>query len=217
MLNKHRKTLLVTGLASAAVVTSLALGIWVGRSGLLDSPALSQESDRAQTRDQLIDKLEDAANQQAQNSPSPLDLFSSPFFGPDPFAQLQQMQRQMDQFFGGLGGTTPLAFGSLGAGGLAGASQPRIDIEESDHEYRVVISIAKDSEVELKTDLEDNTLAITAQIRTEQRDNAGGRLMSSTSMSQFSRAIPLDDPVDATGMKTEKSESSIVISIPKIS
>ena len=221
MLNKHKKTLLFTGLASAAVVTSLALGIWVGRSDLLDSPALSLGSDKEQTRDQLIDKLEDAANQQAQTAPSPFDPNFDPFgsllSGGDPFAHMQQMQQQMAQLFGSFGGGTSLFSGTGSAGGFASMAQPKIDVEESDEEYRVVISVAKDSEVELQTDLEDNTLDITAQVRTELHDNSGGRQMSSTSMSQFSRSIPLGEPVNATGMKTEKSASSIVISIPKIS
>ena len=100
---------------------------------------------------------------------------------------------------------------------FANAPQAQIAVEESMDEYRVVISLAKDSELELSTDLADNTLSISAQLRRELRDNSSGRQISGSSLSQLSRTIPFASPVDATGMKTEKSDASVVIRIPKLS
>ena len=70
--------------------------------------------------------------------------------------------------------------------------------------------------MELSTALEDSTLSISAEIRTSIQDTRGGLQTSSTSVSQFSRAIELGEPVDAKGMKTERSEGEIVITVPKV-
>ena len=130
---------------------------------------------------------------------------------------------------GSLAAVLLLTIGALGAyswtlnrevahlrGGSAGAERELL--QESDDEYRVIISIAKGSEVELATELEDNTLSISAQVRSEVRHQGGAPSggLQSTSISQFSRSIPLDAPVDVTGLQTKKSPEEIVIPIPKI-
>ena len=213
------RNILYTSIACAAIAGSLTIGIALGRSPLLltDNPQDSKQ----EAREEILEKLENTAQQQAQTqaSSSLFDPFAPSANSADPFQQIRQMQSQMDQLFGGIS-TDPSLFNFGGAGfggGFANVTQPQIKVEETKQEYRVVISIAKDSDMELSTDLEDNTLSISAQVRTEVHDNSSGRQMSSTSMSQFSRAIPLRSPVDATGMKTEKSDSSVVIRIPKIS
>ena len=163
-------------------------------------------------RDRL-EELENMADQQARaNAPTSLfdpafDPFGASVFGSDPFARLQQMQSQMDQLFNNMNSS----------GGFSAAfSQPDIAVEESDTEFRVVITLAEGSDVELSTALEDSTLSISAEIRTSQQDNRGGLQTNSTSVSQFSRAIELGEPVDAKGMKTERSEGEIVITVPKV-
>lgn len=210
-------TILLTSFISAAVLASLAIGIAIGRSPELLSSFT--EDPKQETREAILEKLADSAQQQSQAPTSLFDPFSQTPFAGDPFAQLQQMQSQMDQLFGNLGtGPSLFNFGASGFGsGFATLAQPEIEVEESKDEYRVVISLAKGSEVELATELEDNTLSINAKVRSQINDNSNGRQLSSTSMSQFSREIPLSSPVDATGMQTEKSDSSIVIRIPKLS
>lgn len=209
---KHK--LLVTSLIGVTIVGSLAVGIAIGRSPELLS--LSPQDSKQETREAILDKLENTAQQQAQAQASLFDPFAQASLGSDPF---QQMRSQMEQVFGSLGaGITPFSFGGAGlGGGFANAAQPTIDVEETNDEYRVVISLAKDSDMQLETELEDNTLSISAKVRTEVHDNSNGRALSSTSVSQFSRAIPLGKPVNATGLQTEKSESEVVIRIPKLS
>lgn len=215
----NKRNIIYTSIACAAIIGSLSIGIALGRSPLLlDANA---QKNKQEAREEILEKLENTAQQQAQAqaSTSLFDPFSQFSSGADPFQQITQMQSQMDQLFGSISTDPSLFnFGSVGlGGGFANVTQPKIEVEETKQEYRVVISLDKDSDMELSTDLEDNTLSISAQVRTEVHDNSSGRQMSSSSMSQFSRAIPLNSPVDATGMKTEKSDSSVVIRIPKIS
>ncbi|MDO9319778.1 MAG: Hsp20/alpha crystallin family protein [Gammaproteobacteria bacterium] len=122
----------------------------------------------------------------------------------------------MNRLFSGVA-SNGSSFGfSGGLSAFGTATQPEIELQESGDEYRVIISIAKDSQVELVTELEDNTLSISAQVRSEVRNSASGVQSSSTSISQFARSIPLEEPVNATGLQTEKSPEEIVITIPKI-
>lgn len=215
----NNRSLLISAIACAALVGSLSIGIALGRSPSLFNA--QQQDSKQETRAAILDKLESTAAQQAQTQASLLDPFSVAAFGGDPFAQMQQ---RMDQLFGRAGSDPFLFnFGNFGlngmglGAGLGNAPPAQIEVEESTDEYRVVISLAEGSDVELATELDNNTLSISAQVRTEVQNSGNGRALSSTSMSHFSRAIPFNSPVDATGMQTEKSDSEVVIRIPKLS
>lgn len=210
---KDTRTLLIAGLATVLVITLAAFGFSHWRLSA-ELQALRGEGPSANPA--LLDKLEDLADQQARaNAPTSLfdpgfDPFGASVFGSDPFARLQQMQSQMDQLFNNMNS-------SFGFSGFSAAfSQPEIAVEESEEEFRVVITLAEGSDVELSTALEDSTLSISAQVRSSVQDNRAGLQTSSTSVSQFSRSIDLGEPVDATGMRTERSEGEIVITVPKV-
>lgn len=210
----NRRLILTTTLACAALVGSLAIGIAVGRSPLLHD-AYTQDS-KQEASEAILEKLEQTARRQAQPQPSFLDPFALSTLGGDPF---EQMHQSMDRLLGPIGAAPSLfSFPDMGLGGGFSAIAPaQIEVEESQDEYRVVISIAEDSDMELSTELADNTLSVSAQIRAEVVDNSSGRALSSTRMSQFSRAIPFAAPVDATGLRTEKSDTAVVIRVPKLS
>lgn len=212
----NNRTILTTSLACAALIGSLIIGITLGRSPqLLDA---YPPDDKQATREAILGKLERSAQQQMQAQRSLFDPFPSTALGSDPFAQMQQ---RMDQLFGRTGiDSSQFRFGGMGIGmgaGFAPIAPAQIEVEESKDEYRVVISLSKDSAMELTTELGDNTLSISALVHTEVNSFDGGRLISSTSTSAFSRAIPFDSPVDATGMQTENTDSAVVIRIPKLS
>jgi len=206
----RNKTLLLSGLAALAIVGSLFLGIALGKT--------SQEPPKSS----LLEKLEQSAEQQAQAQSkqtilsSPMGTISQSFFT-DPIAQMQQMEAEMDRLFSGFSTPGFSSGPSLFGGGFSTAQQPSADVQETDDEFRVVISIAQGSELDLQTDLADNKLSISAQVRQQSHNNTTGRQMSSSFTSQFSRQFILDAPVDATGMQTEKSDSAVTIRIPKLS
>lgn len=210
---KDTRTLLIAGLATVLVITLAAFGWSHAR---LSAELQALRGDEPSANPALLDKLEEMAEQQARANASPslfdpaFDPFGASVFGSDPFARLQQMQSQMDRLFNNMNS-------SFGFSGFSAAfSHPEIAVEESDKEFRVVITLAEGSDVELSTALEDSTLSISAQVRSTQQDSRGGLQTSSTSVSQFSRAIELGEPVDAKGMRTEKSEGEIVITVPKV-
>jgi len=130
------------------------------------------------------------------------------FGGSDPFAGMRQLQQQMDSLFG---------TGFPLRGGLAGSAfsvsgSPTIELDETDEDYRVVIGVPENGELELSTDIEDNAVRVAGSIEFANGASPGGSIVS---RSQFSRSIPLDEPVDPLGMRTDRDDHAIVITIPK--
>lgn len=214
---KDTRTLLIAGVAALSLLCTGALAAY---SWTLHREVSELRGDNGAERD-ILEKLEQTAEQRAETERqmSLFDPWVGMGFGSDPFQRLQQMQQQMDQLFNGMPGSS-MNFSLNGPGGFSAFSssmrQPEIAVQESDEEYRVIIVVADGSEVELSTELKDNTLSISAQVRSEITNSTGGFQSSSTSVSQFSRSIVLDEPVDATGMQTNKTAEEIVITIPKI-
>lgn len=218
---KDTRALLIAGVAALSLLCTTALAAY---SWTLHREVRELRGDNGAQRD-ILQKLEQTAEQAAkeraeiERQMSLFDPWVGTGFGSDPFQRLQQMQQQMDQLFNGMPGSS-MNFSLNGPGGFSAFSssmrQPEITVQESDEEYRVIIAVADGSEVELATELEDNMLSISAQVRSEITNSSGGFQSSSTSVSQFSRSIMLDEPVDATGMQTNKTAKEIVITIPKI-
>ena len=210
---KDTRNLWIAGLASVLVITLAGFGWSHWR---LSNELQALRGDEPSANPALLERLEEMAEEQSRpRGPASLfdpnfDPFGASLFGSDPFARLQQMQSQMDQLFNNMNS-------SFGFSGFSAAfQQPQIAVEESDKEFRVVITLAEGSEVELETALEDTTLSISAQVRTHVQDSRAGLQTSSTSVSQFARDIDLGEPVNAAGMRTEKSEREIVITVPKL-
>ena len=213
----------LTAAVAVAIIGALGIYSWQLRQEL----AVAQGSTASESSEPLREKLEALADRQSatDNFPSLFDPGMN-FNGFNPSQQLQQMQQRMDELFNSMtapGGSLGSGLGGFGLGGFgpAGSSswqlqQPNIDLQESDKDYRITLSIADGSEIELETELEDQTLSISAEVRSEIRNNSGNMQSSSSSVSQFSRSIFLDEAVDATGLKTEKGADEIVITIPKL-
>lgn len=140
-------------------------------------------------------------------------------FSADPFMRMQQMQQQMDQLFGTFSGAP--SFGSQGlfgssAGFASFKSQPEIDVLEQQDSYVVILEAPANQEIELSTEVENNTLSLAGKLRTQTNQSQGGSVFSSSSVSRFSRSIPFPQDVNALGMYTETKEGKITITIPKM-
>lgn len=130
----------------------------------------------------------------------------------DPFANMRQMQQQMDQLLSSMfqGERT---FSTTGVS--INAATPAISVNESKDRYQVVIEIPTDGEVELATELEDNVMRLTGSVSYQGSSTDNSLASSFSSRSQFSRAIPLSKPVDPLGLSTEKQDGRIIISVRK--
>jgi HSP20 family molecular chaperone IbpA len=139
--------------------------------------------------------------------------------GWDPNGQFAQMEKRMDDIMRQIMPNDPLlsqnGFSQLGFG-LSPAS-PEVTMDEDDDQYKVVVKVPEGENLQLNTDLADNTLTISGKVEASaQKDDPSGNLLGKAeSMSQFSQTITLDHPVDEAGMKIDRNGDDFVITIPK--
>jgi HSP20 family protein len=162
-----------------------------------------------------VNELETAAvieNQISSAPQAPSSPRASQFNLNDPFFSMRQMQRDIDELLNS-------AFqgpGSFSSGGFfATAATPSINLEESSDRYEITLDVPAESELELSTEIEDNTVILAGTISSVSDSLTDGLTSSFTSRSQFSRSIPLPKPIDPLGLYTEKQGDKIKITLPK--
>lgn len=129
-------------------------------------------------------------------------------FGVDPFSQMQQ---QLDSMFGLF--SAPNAFGIQGIG-MSNAA-PELALAETEAEYQVTVSVPKDTDVEISTELDANLLTVRGSLTQDFSDSSNAFASSYVSRSQFSRSFDLPRPVDELGMFTETTNDGLLIHVPK--
>ena len=129
----------------------------------------------------------------------------------DPFAAMRQMQERMDSLFGSSFGS----FSPLSSSMFNVQTAPQIELTENEEDYQIVVDVPENGELELSTDVEDNTVRLSGSVNYSNPTQSTGLVSSFTSRSQFSRSIPLSKPVDPLAMQTNNHDGAIVITIPK--
>ena len=142
---------------------------------------------------------------------------SAPWSGfgwPDPFTSLDQIQKDLDSWFNNWPG-------SSGIGSPRGfsfsTSTPDIELNESKDDYEIVVQVPQNTEVDLRTDVEDDVVTVRGTMNQETGSNAGNLASSFTAHSQFTRSIRLPGPVDPLAMHTDRDGEKIIITLPKAS
>jgi len=137
----------------------------------------------------------------------------------DPNGQFAQMEKRMDDIMRQMMPNDPMlsqnGFSQLGFG--LSPSSPEVTMNEDTDQYKVVVKVPKGENMQLNTDLADNTLTISGKVESNAKedDNSGKLIGQAESMSEFSQSITLDHPVDEAGMKVDRSGDDVVITIPK--
>lgn len=176
---------------------------------------------------QQVDQLQanSAATPQAPVSQPQAARPGAPLSDPwDPNGQFAQMQQRMDEMMRqlmpndsmfGQNGFGQQGFGQLGFGLSAGS--PEITMDEDSDQYKVVVKLPEGENMQLNTDLADNTLTISGKVESTAEDNEPSAQLfgHAQAMSQFSQSITLGEPVDEAGMKIDRNGQDIVITIPK--
>lgn len=136
-----------------------------------------------------------------------------PSSGWDPFAELDRMQQQMDQWLQG----SPFGLAAGPGRNLFGLNnaQPDIRIEEEADAFLVHITVPEGSEMELNTEVDGQRLIVSGSIRAALDNSGNGFSRSFQSSSQFSRQFTLSSPVDSLRMTKETDQNQVIITLPK--
>jgi HSP20 family protein len=124
----------------------------------------------------------------------------SPFYGLH-----REMHRVFDEFWRSW--DAPELFGSR--------SWPKVDVEETDAEYRVVAELPGLNEKDVELTLRENVLAISGEQKDEREEKANGRYYAERFYGRFHRAVPLEREVDAESAAATFNNGVLTVILPK--
>lgn len=136
-------------------------------------------------------------------------------FSQDPFAEIERMQKEMDQWFQGNGFFTRRdPFVSLFNGGASGARSD-FEIREEADEIVVTGKIPGADESSINVSLNSGTLTISAQTQGTETEENGGSSQRRSFSRRIEKSLTLPGDVDQLGMKTEFEDGVLTVRIPK--
>lgn len=199
-MNSQSKMRLLGGsvLACILIIAVLSYGIW----------NLSKEVDQLKTA------APSAATISAPQSVAPWPDNFDPWSGNwDPTGQFEAARKRMDQMMSRMLPGNSI-FSNQGFG-LSPAS-PRISMTDAEDEYRIVVNVQGEQDIELNTTLEDGILTISGVVNSSTNDNGPNAYGMSHSSARFSQSVTLSDPVDEAAMTVDQNDEEIVVVVPKL-
>ena len=139
-------------------------------------------------------------------------------FSPDwnPYQELQNMQRQMDDLFNNAFGrfNSSPDFGHLFQQDII---TPDIDVQETDESYVVKVNMPGTDIENINITLEDQVLTIKGEQNFEKQDTdaAGNTVYRERRSGRYQRSLTLPEPVDEAGMTSEVKSGVLTVVIPK--
>lgn len=133
-----------------------------------------------------------------------------PSSGWNPFRELEEMQRRMDELFRGLPAM------SEGKELLAAADWcPAVDITEDEKEYLVKAELPEVKKEDIKVTVEDGTLSITGERKSEKEEKGRKFHRIERSYGRFERTFALPDNADATKVTSNFKDGLLEVHLAK--
>lgn len=129
----------------------------------------------------------------------------------DPFEELRRMQERMSRLFEGL----PESVGPSLPVSPEITQTPYVDVVDRDNDIIVTADLPGVDKKDIKIDVRDDILEISAQRKTEKEEKEGGFLRHERRFNQFYRAIRLPAPVDKSKAKASFNNGVLEITLPK--
>jgi HSP20 family molecular chaperone IbpA len=170
----------------------------------------ASEQELTPLEEKILARLE-AKDPQPRRSPGQLSpgansLFGGSLFSSDPFASFEQMRQRMDSLMAGMGPSSGMSF-SL--------QSPDFQLEETEDDYRLLIKVPEQHEIDLQTEVEDREVIVRGSISSNRSQTGNGLSSQFVSSSQFNRRFDLPGDVNEVGVYTEQSNEGLVLVMPK--
>jgi HSP20 family protein len=127
-----------------------------------------------------------------------------------PLRAMEQMQNRMERLFGNWP-TRP----ELKEPMTSAEWSPLVDITEDDKEYLVKAEIPEVKKEDLKVKVEDGTLSITGERRSEKEEKGKKFHRIERAYGSFERSFTLPDDADATKVSSDFKEGVLKVHLPK--
>lgn len=120
----------------------------------------------------------------------------------DPFRRLNQMQREMEQFFQGMEPNNH-------------AFLPACEVRNKDDRYLISMDIPGMKKDEIKVELNGNLLSVSGERKSEKEEKKDGQYRSERSYGYFERSFTVPDQIKAEQITSEYKDGVLNISVPK--
>lgn len=135
----------------------------------------------------------------------------------DPFQEMARMRQQMDQLFNqslGRFKDSP-RFGNLAHPSTLTTS-PNVDMTDHGDKYVITVDMPGADQSDIRVEITDQTLTITGKREQTVSQQKDGRVLRQERVTgQFQRSMPLPEPVDQAGMKTDYRDGVFTVTLPK--
>lgn len=139
---------------------------------------------------------------------APARAFRS-LMGADPFRELFELQRNINQLF-------ESRVGEAGREDVAlNAWTPRVDIFEDENSYLIKMELPEVARDDVKVNLNDNTLSVSGERRLENEEKRDGYHRVERSYGQFYRSFTLPPNANPEAIDAQFKDGMLRLSIPK--
>jgi len=129
----------------------------------------------------------------------------------DPFGGVQDSFRDLFDGFFGRGSVLPSVFRT----DEGVRTLPRLDVHETEEEVLVEAELPGVAEGDVEVTLDDSTLTIRGEKRTEEERQDKGTLYSERTFGSFERRVPLHVEVDAEAVAASMDNGVLTVRLPK--
>ena len=140
----------------------------------------------------------------ARNLPTPFRFIEDPNW--TPFGLLQ---REMGRLF------DDVSRNGAGQAAPGGLIAPRLDVKETDKEFRVSVELPGIAEEDIEVDVDDDLLTVRAEKKEEREIERADQHVTERRFGVFQRSIRLPQSVDAQTVKATLDNGVLQIAIPK--
>ena len=140
----------------------------------------------------------------ARNQPTPFRFIEDPSWAP-----FGLLQREMSRLF------DDASRNGEGQGARSGLIAPRLDVRETDKEFRVSVELPGVAEEDIEVDVDDDLLTVRAEKKEEREIERADQHVTERRFGVFQRSIRLPQSVDAQTVKATIDNGVLQIAIPK--
>lgn len=140
----------------------------------------------------------------ARNLPTPFRFIEDPSWAP-----FGLLQREMSRLF------DEVSRPGEGQGARGGVVAPRLDVRETEKEFRVSVELPGVAEEDIEVDVDDDLLTVRAEKKEEREIERADQHVTERLFGLLQRSIRLPQPVDAQTVKASLENGVLQIVIPK--
>lgn len=163
----------------------------------------------------LQQRIEQLETQQAnQNAGPPARYYYPRRQTWDPFDEIRRMQEEMNRMVQSSFGTRGWSNGGVFSNNLS--FDHDVDVEEKKDVYLIKFDMANLDENKVQVDINDHAITVKGEYSASNEEQRQGGFVSASSYGSFMKTVPIPEDADASKMKTEKEDSMLIITLPKM-